>query len=231
MTTEAGPEVGSSPIRDQVGEMAGTAREQAGEMLAHTRAETRDLINELWVTMQEQSQTQRGRMAGMLGGIEQELQNMADQGGGSGVATEAVRQVAVRMRKLQDYLEGPNDILGDLRSFARRRPGTFLLAAAAAGVVAGRITRSTSARSSGKGLMGGLPGGHDTSAPGEIDVRESTISEPVGGRPAGSEGDPAALRGAAPAPAGPAQAQAPTPAPDAFGRTGTPQAPGEWEGL
>ena len=31
--------------------------------------------------------------------------------------------------------------LDEVRSFARRRPGTFLLAAAAAGLVAGRLTR------------------------------------------------------------------------------------------
>jgi hypothetical protein len=53
--------------------------------------------------------------------------------------------VSDRVRALGTYLEGrePGDLLGDARDFARRRPGTFLLGALAAGVVAGRMFRAT----------------------------------------------------------------------------------------
>jgi hypothetical protein len=72
---------------------------------------------------------------------------MANNGGGSGLATEVVRQASQRLRGVQGYVEGGtgSDVLSDVRSFARRRPGAFLLAAAAAGVLAGRATRGAAA--------------------------------------------------------------------------------------
>lgn len=152
MTTETTSGPGGSPVREEsrevadtakerAGGVAQTAREQAGDVVAHTQAEARDLLQELRTSLRQQTQAQRDRMAEVLGGFEQELQHMVDQGGGSGPATEVIRQAAQRCRTWRQYLEDDSDVVGDLRSFARRRPGTFLLAAATAGVVAGRITR------------------------------------------------------------------------------------------
>jgi hypothetical protein len=61
----------------------------------------------------------------------------------SGLATDLVRQAAERTRQLCERLEGrePAQLLDDVRDFARRRPGTFLLGSLAAGVVAGRLLR------------------------------------------------------------------------------------------
>lgn len=145
----------------RAGGVAQTARDEAGDVVAHTQAEARDLIQELRSSMRQQTQAQRERMAEALGGFERELQQMVDQGGGSGPATEAVRQLAQRLRSWRQYLEGEGDLADDLRSFARRRPGTFLLAAAAAGVVAGRITRGVRA-GSGPDSGDGPTGGHGT---------------------------------------------------------------------
>jgi hypothetical protein len=60
------------------------------------------------------------------------------------MASDVARQVADRAHTLAGHLEDrePGDLLGDVRDFARRRPGTFLLGALAAGVVAGRLTRA-----------------------------------------------------------------------------------------
>jgi hypothetical protein len=56
-------------------------------------------------------------------------------------------------------------VLEEVRSFARRRPGTFLLAAAAAGLVAGRLTRGAvddkRDTSSGNGSYGSRGPGDD----------------------------------------------------------------------
>lgn len=51
----------------------------------------------------------------------------------------------------------PAELLDEVRSFARRKPGLFLLGAAAAGVLAGRLTRGIQAAhsdSSGNGSAG-----------------------------------------------------------------------------
>jgi hypothetical protein len=70
---------------------------------------------------------------------------MAQAGGRNGTATEVVRQVADRLSGVRSYLETGGNPLDDVRSFARRRPGAFLFLAAAAGVLAGRATRSAAA--------------------------------------------------------------------------------------
>ncbi|HSE55932.1 MAG TPA: hypothetical protein VLB03_09380, partial [Nocardioidaceae bacterium] len=60
-----------------------------------------------------------------------------------GMAQDLARQVAERARDLSGRIDGrePVELLDEVRSFARRRPGTFLFGALAAGVVAGRLTR------------------------------------------------------------------------------------------
>jgi len=61
------------------------------------------------------------------------------------MATDLAREVSDRVRTLGTHLENrePSQLLDDARDFARRRPGTFLLGALAAGVVAGRLFRAT----------------------------------------------------------------------------------------
>jgi hypothetical protein len=58
--------------------------------------------------------------------------------------------LAARSRSFASYLDqhGPEHVLQELQDFARRRPGTFLVAAVAAGFVVGRL---------GKGLWQNQP--------------------------------------------------------------------------
>ena len=74
---------------------------------------------------------------------------MASQGGTSGLAAEVARQAAERARSFSSSIDGrePAELLDDLRGFARRRPGLFLLGALAAGVVAGRLARGAASSS------------------------------------------------------------------------------------
>jgi hypothetical protein len=68
---------------------------------------------------------------------------MAQQGGQSGPATDLAHQAADKVTDLAAWLEhrDPGSLLEEVRTYARRKPGTFLLGAAAAGVLAGRLTR------------------------------------------------------------------------------------------
>jgi hypothetical protein len=61
------------------------------------------------------------------------------------MAVDLAREVSERVRSFGSHLEGrePGQLLDEARDFARRRPGTFLLGALAAGVVAGRLFRAT----------------------------------------------------------------------------------------
>jgi len=69
-----------------------------------------------------------------------ELDQMAGERGDS-PASKVVSQVSQGGRRVADYLaeHGPEGLLEGVQDFARRRPGTFLLAAATAGFVVGRL--------------------------------------------------------------------------------------------
>jgi hypothetical protein len=129
----------------RAGDVASTAKEQALDVAQEAQRQARDLVGEFRGQIQQQTQTQRDRLVELLRDFEDELQNMVDAGGRSGTASEVVRQVAERLSGVRSYLEGGANPMQDVRTFARRRPGMFLLLAAGAGVLAGRATRGAAA--------------------------------------------------------------------------------------
>jgi hypothetical protein len=90
----------------------------------------------------EQSRTQLDRLVGTLQSVSTDLDSMASSAD-SGLASQLTRQVAERTRSLSTHLDGrePTQVLDDVRQFARRRPGLFLLGALGAGVAVGRLAR------------------------------------------------------------------------------------------
>jgi len=130
---------------DRAADVAGTAKDQALEVAQEAQRQARDLVAEFRGQIQQQTQAQRDRLVELLRDFEDELQNMVDAGGRNGTASEVVRQVADRLAGVRSYLERGGNPTEEVRSFARRRPGTFLLLAAGAGVLAGRATRSAAA--------------------------------------------------------------------------------------
>ena len=64
-----------------------------------------------------------------------------------GVATDLARQAADKARTAAGWLadRDPGSLLDEVRSFARRKPGTYLAIALGAGVLAGRLTRGLTA--------------------------------------------------------------------------------------
>lgn len=120
--------------------VAGTAAEQARSVMGDTVRQVSDQLN-------DQATSQRDRLSQTLRTLGEDLEQMASPGPGpdSGMATDLAREVSERVRALGSHLEGrePGQLLDEARDFARRRPGTFLLGALAAGVVAGRLFRAT----------------------------------------------------------------------------------------
>jgi hypothetical protein len=120
-----------------------TAADQAREVAAETARQARDLLGEAGGHARGQASQQQHKAAGQLHSMADELRNMADKGGQSGVATEVAQQAAERLHGAASWLEQrePADVLQAVRDFARRRPGMFLAGAVAAGLAAGRLTR------------------------------------------------------------------------------------------
>jgi len=129
---------------DKAGQVAGTAKEQAQEVITEATSQVKNLAGELKSQVDEQAGTQRDRIVEQLRSISDDLTQMV-QGGEptSGVAAELVGQLNDRVQGAVSFLDGkePADILSALQGYARRKPGTFLLGSAIAGLLAGRLTR------------------------------------------------------------------------------------------
>ena len=74
---------------------------------------------------------------------------MAQNGGQGGPVTELAHQAADRVHGVAGWLEErePGDLLNEVKGYARRNPGTFLVGAAVLGVLAGRLTKGLTAGS------------------------------------------------------------------------------------
>ena len=148
--------------------VAGTAKQEAQTVASEAAGQAKSVVNDALGQVSDQSKAQKDRLAGTLTTFGDDLESMASNGG-PGIATDVARQVASQVRTIATHLESrePNELLDDVRRFARQRPGTFLLGALAAGVVAGRVLRgtadgiaaATAAPSAGTGLDTGVPAG------------------------------------------------------------------------
>lgn len=124
-------------------QVAGTAVGEAKNIAGEARRQARDLTREANSQMQQQVGAQKDKAADCLRSLGGELRSMAAQGGQSGPVTDLSEQVAAKVIDLAGWLEqrDPGSLVQEVRRFARRRPGTFLLGAAIAGIAAGRLTR------------------------------------------------------------------------------------------
>jgi hypothetical protein len=157
--------------------VAGVAKDQAQQVASQAQQQTKNLMGEARSQLEDQSRTQRDRLVSRLRTLSDDIEKMASgEGADAGMAQDLARQVAQRARELSSRVEGrePAELLEEVRGFARRRPGTFLLGALAAGIVAGRLTRgareasSSEPRSGGASVPGTYPaaGAVTTSVPG-----------------------------------------------------------------
>ncbi|KQS65878.1 hypothetical protein [Modestobacter sp. Leaf380] len=138
-------------------QVAGTAAEQAQQVTQETRRQAADLLSQGRQQATEQARAGQQKAAGSLSALAEELRAMTDGEGGSGPAHDLVRQATGAVDTFAGHLRDrePGDLLEDVRRFARRRPGAFLLGAAVAGVLAGRLTTGVVAAHKDQGGQGG----------------------------------------------------------------------------
>ncbi|WP_346958493.1 hypothetical protein [uncultured Arthrobacter sp.] len=141
----------ASEVKQQAAESAQnvteTAKAEAANVAGEVKSNAKDLINQARTDLTAQAGTQQQKAAQGLRSISSELHTMADASDQPGVATDLIRQAAERSQSVATWLDNrdPGSLLSEVKSFARQRPGTFLLAAAGAGILAGRLSRSLSA--------------------------------------------------------------------------------------
>jgi len=124
-------------------QLAGTAKEQAGEVVAHTGRQAKELLEQARTELGEQAGAQQQRLAAGIRALADELLSMTQRSESPGLATELASQAASKSRDVAGWLDErePGRLVEDVKVFARQRPGTFLLLALGAGIVAGRLTR------------------------------------------------------------------------------------------
>jgi ElaB/YqjD/DUF883 family membrane-anchored ribosome-binding protein len=119
------------------------AKDQAGNVAAEAKSQAKDLLNQGREQVRLQAAEQQTRVAGGLHSVSRELRSMADGSIEQGMAADLAREASDRVHSIASWLESrePGQLLEEVRSFARERPGAFLGLAAAAGVLAGRLGR------------------------------------------------------------------------------------------
>ena len=126
-------------------QVAGTAADQAKEVAQETRRQAQDLLEQGRSQVREQAVTQQQKAAQGLSSLAQELRGLANgtSDGAPGPARDLLEQASGTVEEFSSWLQNrePAELLDEVRRFARRKPGMFLLGAAAAGVLAGRMTR------------------------------------------------------------------------------------------
>lgn len=142
---------------DEGKHVAGVAKDEARSVAADAQEQARDLLADARNQLEDQSRTQLKSLVSTLQSFAGDLERMArGEGAGSGLARDMVTQVSEKARGISSQLQGrePSEVLDQARDFARRRPGTFLLGALAAGVVAGRLARGAKDAGSTEGSTG-----------------------------------------------------------------------------
>ena len=118
--------------KGEVSNVAGEAKYQARNLVDQTRSQLRGQVT-----------NQQSQLASTLNGWASELGSMASKSDDSGPMTDLAQEASRRVGEISHWLDNhePSDLLDEVKRFARRRPVAFLALAAAAGVVAGRVTR------------------------------------------------------------------------------------------
>ena len=119
------------------------ARGEVAHVAEEAKYQTRNLVDQTRYELQGQVRNQQSNLASKLNGWASELGSMASKSDKSGPMTDLAQEASRRVGGFSHWLDNhePADLLDEVKRFARRRPGTFLALAAAAGVVAGRLTR------------------------------------------------------------------------------------------
>jgi cell division septum initiation protein DivIVA len=125
-------------------DVAGTAKEQASKVASEATDHAKQLYGQASENLKQQAGEQQQRAAGGLRSLGEQLGRMAENDDEQGVASKVVRDLSGRATSAAGFLENrdPGSLLDEVKTFAAKRPGTFIAIAAGAGLLAGRLTKA-----------------------------------------------------------------------------------------
>jgi uncharacterized protein YjbJ (UPF0337 family) len=123
--------------------VADTAKSEVSNVVGEAKYQVRNFVDQTGSQLRGQVTNQQSQLASTLNGWASELGSMASKSDDSGPMTDLAQEASRRAGEISHWLDThePSDLLDEVKRFARRRPVAFLALAAAAGVVAGRVTR------------------------------------------------------------------------------------------
>lgn len=146
LVKQQGAEVADT-ARQAGAQVAGTVKDQAGQVTEEAKHQAKQLLSQAQTELSDQAASTQQRVSEGLHALAEELTGMAKNSEQDGPATDLARQAADRAHQAAGWLSDrdPGSLLNEVRSFARRKPGTYLAIALGAGVVAGRLARGLTA--------------------------------------------------------------------------------------
>jgi hypothetical protein len=162
--------------KDEARDVVETARARASEVTEEISSHGRSLLEQTTSQLEQQAQQAAQQAAGSFQKLGSEAQALAEgRPEDAPVLTEYAWKVADgaygaadRLHELANDVEtrGFTGVLDDLSTYARRRPGAFLLGAALVGFGIGRVVKAESARrQSGDGVQATQAGDGQAEAP------------------------------------------------------------------
>jgi hypothetical protein len=142
-------------------DVAGTAKQQAGQVAGEAVNQLKSLTDDARNQASQQASNATEQLSTTVRSLASEMRDLGQgKGDANGTVAGLVQQLADRGEQLADQISarGPGGLVQDLRSFAARKPGTFLLGALAAGVVTGRLVKGATADSTPSGSSTGTSG-------------------------------------------------------------------------
>ncbi|HET9872887.1 MAG TPA: hypothetical protein VFP89_09865 [Propionibacteriaceae bacterium] len=125
-------------------QVAQTAKSEIGNVTSEVGNQAKDLLQQTRGQVREQIGSQQNKLAATVHSLAKELGSMGASSDAPGPASDLAQQASRKVGEVGHWLESnePEDVLESVKNFARRKPGTFLLGAALAGVVVGRLSRT-----------------------------------------------------------------------------------------
>jgi hypothetical protein len=127
----------ASSVRDAGGQVTATAPAGARDV----RSQAPGLLGQAQGMLNDQARAQQQQLASRLHGFASDFSAKTVNSDNAVVPADLARRAAGGVHGVANWLEQrePADLVEEARAFARRRPGSTLLAAAMAGMAAGRL--------------------------------------------------------------------------------------------
>ncbi|HUQ62042.1 hypothetical protein [Lentzea sp.] len=148
---------------EAAGQVGSTVRDQAAQVTHETAGQARRVVGDVRERVASEAEQQATRVSKQLGRIADELGEMARGASPDSLSAGAIQGVADTSRQAARFLDerGAQGLLDSARDYARRKPGMFLLGAAVAGFLVGRVAKSATGGSQGQAQGGQRPQGAD----------------------------------------------------------------------